>query len=146
MTCPRRRGLAFSSIRLATFLSIVVVLILIAPIAFASPPDPSWIAGIYDGADGDDAVNLVYETAGVEVALLGPLLPLPRASNVSLAPGPGAVYGFPLHQFTRGPPSRSAFKISDLRSRLRRLVRFHTHITLRSVTPPSDPFRCRFLS
>jgi hypothetical protein len=104
MRYPRQSWLAFSSIRLATFLSIVVTLILIAPIAFASPPDPSWIAGIYDGADGDDVVTLVYETAGVEAVSLGSVLPLPRAYTVSLASGPGAVHGFPLHQFTRGPP------------------------------------------
>src|SRR5262249_26830815 len=118
MTYPRQWGLAFSSIRLATFLSIVVTLILIAPIAFASPPDPSWIAGIYDGADGDDVVALVYETAGVEAVSLGSILSLPRASNISLASGPGAVHGFPLHQFTRGPPSPSILIICDVRSRL----------------------------
>jgi len=39
-----------------------MALILLPVIAFASPPDPSWIAGIYDGADGDDVVTFVYET------------------------------------------------------------------------------------
>src|SRR5262249_33586805 len=139
MTYPRQWGLAFSSIRLATFPSLVVTLILIAPIAFASPPDPSWIAGIYDGADGDDVVTLVYETAGVAAVSLGSVLPLPRASNVSFASGPGAVHGFPPHQFTRGPPSRSTLIICDVRSRLRQLARFRAHTALRSVAPPSDP-------
>src|SRR5215813_281649 len=139
MTYPRQWGLAFSSIRLATFLSIVVTLILIAPIAFASPPDPSWIAGIYDGADGDDVVALVYETAGVEAVSLGSILPLPRASNISLASGPGAVHGFPLHQFTRGPPSPSILIICDVRSSLRQGDRFQASTTLRSAAPPSDP-------
>jgi|SRR5882672_2329042 hypothetical protein len=32
-------------------------------LAYASPPDPSWIRGMYDDADGDDAVALI--TAGV---------------------------------------------------------------------------------
>jgi hypothetical protein len=32
-------------------------------LAYASPPDPSWIRGMYDDADGDDVVGLV--TAGV---------------------------------------------------------------------------------
>src|SRR5262252_7439107 len=139
MTYPRQWGLASSSIRLATFPSIVVTLILIAPIAFASPPDPSWIAGIYDGADGDDVVTLVYETAGVEAVSLGSILPLPRASNVSLASGPAAVHGFPLHQFTRGPPSPSTLMICDVRSRLRQLATFHAHDTLRSVAPSFGP-------
>ena len=48
---------------ISTFLPIVVALILLPPIAFANPPDPSWIAGIYDGADSDDIETLVYETA-----------------------------------------------------------------------------------
>src|SRR5262249_3835035 len=93
--------LPFSSMRLATFFSIIVALILIAPIAFASPPDPSWIAGVYDGADGDDVVTLVYETAGIEGVSLGSLLALSCASNVSLASGADHVHGFPLYRFTR---------------------------------------------
>jgi hypothetical protein len=44
---------------LSPFLPIIVALILLPAVAFASPPDPSWIAGIYDGADGDDIVSLV---------------------------------------------------------------------------------------
>ena len=35
---------------------------LLTPMAYASPPDPSWIRGVYDGADFDDVVVLV--TAG----------------------------------------------------------------------------------
>src|SRR5262252_440746 len=166
MTYPRQWGLASSSIRLATFPSLVVTLILIAPIAFASPPDPSWIAGIYDDADGDDVVTLGYETAGIEAASLESVLPHPRASSVPLASGPGAVlgfslhqfargpppssiliiwyvrsrlHGFPFHQFTRGPPSPSPLIICDVRSR--RLARFHAHTTLRSVAPPSVPIQ-----
>ena len=143
MTYPRQWGLAFSSIRLATFLSIVVTLILIAPIAFASPPDPSWIAGIYDGADGDDVVALVYETAGVEAASLGSLVPLLRAAYLSLARGPGGIRGFALQQFIRGPPFPRALVISNAPPRLHHRARFHAHLVLRSVTLPSDPARMR---
>lgn len=120
MTYPQRWRPAFSSVELATFLSIVLALILMAPIAFASPPDPSWIVGIFDGADGDDVVSLVYETAGVEAVSLRSVLPLSRACNVSLESKPGAVHGFPLHEFPRGPPFPVALIISDVRSRLRR--------------------------
>jgi len=55
------------------FLPIVLALILLPVMAFASPPDPSWIAGIYDGADGDDIVNLVYETSAANVAAPTPI-------------------------------------------------------------------------
>ena len=44
---------------LSIYLPIVVTVAILPAIAFASPPDPSWIAGIYDGADGDDIVSLV---------------------------------------------------------------------------------------
>src|SRR5262249_15268995 len=30
---------------------------------------PSWIAGIYDGGDGDDIVTLVYETVAADAAV-----------------------------------------------------------------------------
>ena len=141
-SCPRQQMSPAGPPRvLSTFLPIVVALILLPIIAFASPPDPSWIAGIYDGADGDEVVTLVYETAGVEALSLGPVLPLPRSFNVSLVSGSGAIHGFPPHQFTRGPPSMSALIIYDAHSRLRRLARFHARIPLRSISPPSDTFR-----
>jgi len=138
MMYPRRWKLAFSSMQLATFFSIIAALILIAPIAFASPPDPAWIAGIYDDADGDDVVTLVYETAGIEGVSLGSVLPLSRASNVSLALGADPVHGFPLYQFTRGPPSPSLSSsmcahVSEARAG------FHALTALSSVTGSFGP-------
>jgi hypothetical protein len=143
MPYPRPWRLASSAMWLATFLSIVVALILIAPIAFASPPDPSWIAGIYDGADGDDVVTLVYETVGAEAAPLGPVLPIARASNVSLALAPDAIHGFPLQQSTRGPPPRFALIGTDVYSSLRRLAHIphpyrHGSLTLLSEISPDS--------
>ena len=48
--------------RLATR-GLVVLLVALGPVlpvlAYASPPDPSWISGIWNGADGDDVVALV---------------------------------------------------------------------------------------
>ena len=48
---------------------LLVVLLLIAPVALpglahASPPDPTWIQGIYDDADGDDVVTLIASGTG----------------------------------------------------------------------------------
>lgn len=54
---PRRLGLA-------CFVVLLVALAAgLAPLAYASPPDPSWIRGMYDDADGDDAVGLI--TSGI---------------------------------------------------------------------------------
>src|SRR5262245_42725194 len=91
-----------------TLLPIALALILRPVIAFASPPDPSWIARIYDGADGDDIVTLVYETAGVEDALTGPVPPLPRSSEISIVSSPSTIHGLPACQFTRAPPAPPA--------------------------------------
>jgi hypothetical protein len=43
---------------------LVIALVLVAPVAHASPPDPLWIAGVYDAADIDDAVLAVTAMEG----------------------------------------------------------------------------------
>src|SRR5215475_15995075 len=58
-------------------LPIVLALMLLPLLAFASPPDPSWVAGFYDGADGDDIVSLVYETSAANQTVPSHLGPLP---------------------------------------------------------------------
>ena len=63
-------------------LSVPLVLLLIVlgaltPLAYATPPDPSWVRGLWDGADFDDIVVLITSGAGiVEAAPLGALLPV----------------------------------------------------------------------
>jgi hypothetical protein len=42
----------------------------LAPVAYASPPDPSWVRGMYDDADFDDVVGLITGGAGLVQALL----------------------------------------------------------------------------
>jgi hypothetical protein len=89
---------------LSPFLPIIVALILLPAVAFPSPPDPSWIAGVYDGADGDDSVILsvilVYETAATNAAPPAKIDPLPRLPGISLE---SIVHGSPGGRFTRGP-------------------------------------------
>jgi len=53
---PRRLGSAFLTLLL------VAVVGVLTPIAEASPPDPSWIRGMYDDNDFDDVIGLI--TAG----------------------------------------------------------------------------------
>src|SRR5215467_3350987 len=84
---------------IAPALPIVVALILLPPLAFASPPDPSWIAGFYDGADGDDVVNLVYETSATNQPAPSQLGPLPYLLDMYLE---SIVRNVPDHHFTRG--------------------------------------------
>jgi hypothetical protein len=62
---------------------LLVALVVIAPavlsaLAYASPPDPSWIRGIYDDADYDDVVVLVTSSTGdVAPAVLADSAPIP---------------------------------------------------------------------
>lgn len=49
---------------------LLVVLLLLAPVALpglahASPPDPTWVQGIYDDGDGDDVVTLIASGSGL---------------------------------------------------------------------------------
>jgi len=83
-------------------LPIVLALILLPVIAFAVPVDPSWIAGVYDDADGDDIVSLVYETSAANMALRANLGPLPCLLKMSLE---DIGRNVPDRYVTRGPRS-----------------------------------------
>jgi hypothetical protein len=104
-SCPRQQTPPPESSRsmwraLFILLPIAPALILLPALAFASPPDPSWIAGIYDGADGDDIVSLVYETSAAKTAAPSHIGPLPCLPEISLE---ALVHGAPGNRFTRGP-------------------------------------------
>jgi len=36
----------------------------LGPLAFASPPDPLWIGGVFDGGDTDDVIAAATSTEG----------------------------------------------------------------------------------
>ena len=55
----RRLGSAFLALMLVAIVGILT------PIAQASPPDPSWIRGMYDDNDFDDVVGLITAGAGL---------------------------------------------------------------------------------
>src|SRR5215471_6377512 len=114
------------SLRRAIFTSlpVVAVLILLPAIAFASPPDQLWIAGIYDGADGDEIVTLVYETAGVEATSTRPVPLLPRSSEILLVSSPSSVHGPADCPSSRAPPAPQAPLSYSVRSGLQFLATF----------------------
>ena len=79
----------------------------LTPLAHASPPDPTWISGIYDDADYDDVVCLITSGHGtietVGLANAHPLLPAAgwvSALESDLSPG---LSGFSSH--SRAPPA-----------------------------------------
>jgi hypothetical protein len=58
--------------RAVVCLALTALLAALTPLAFASPPDPTWIAGVWDDGDHDDAVLLVSQaTAFVPAVFLG---------------------------------------------------------------------------
>jgi hypothetical protein len=64
----RRLGSAFLALMLVAIVGILT------PVAQASPPDPSWIRGMYDDADFDDVVALITAGTGLvtEIGLVEP--------------------------------------------------------------------------
>jgi hypothetical protein len=87
---------------------IAIALLALRSLAFASPPDPSWIAGFWDDADYDDVVNLITSTSASPVSH-PPVVPSPSIKVVSLITAtddqPVAVPA-PLLLQPRAPPSR----------------------------------------
>ena len=51
--------------RRALTAALLVVLVGLVPLAHASPPDPTWIAGLYDDDDYDDVVLAVTSGVGL---------------------------------------------------------------------------------
>ena len=94
--------------RLSGLTRMFLALLIIAPVtlAHASPPDETWLAGVYDQADFDDVVSLLTSalettdsTAAPEVGpclALAPKLCLATVAGLLSAPA----YSAPL----RGPP------------------------------------------
>ena len=44
---------------LALLIALLVVLVALTPLAYATPPDPVWVSGFFDDDDNDDGVFLV---------------------------------------------------------------------------------------
>ena len=74
--------------KLRAGLSLVLLssLLLLTTLAYASPPDPSWISGLYDDADFDSIIGLITSDAGV-VEALGVSGPGPTAVVVTIIVG-----------------------------------------------------------
>jgi len=70
---------------------LVVALLALSPVAYASPPDPTWIAGLWDDGDHDDVVMLVTSmAAAADASLVVDVVPVPVVASVS-TPTPESV-------------------------------------------------------
>ena len=74
----------------AYVLGILFFLLTLVPLAHASPPDPLWIAGVYDGGDFDEVVSTLIgaDTVSPPVQLTGTalLLPVSVLTEVGVSP------------------------------------------------------------
>ena len=79
---------------------------MLPPLAHASPPDPSWVAGFWDDADYDDIVLAVAGMTAVPHYTPDVVLnPSPCVVGVT-RPRPRIVQPAPLASFpTRAPPT-----------------------------------------
>ena len=110
----RRRWLLGSILPKATALQqlpliglILVGLIALVPLAHSSPPDPTWLPGLWDNADQDDAVILATSVAStVDAAWLGQFgfLP-PVVGGVQDILPPIAAAPLPPTDHSRAPPA-----------------------------------------
>ncbi len=91
--------------RFALFLLVLGILIVLTPLASASPPDPLWIAGTYEADDPDDAVEAAtLQAAAIVIEVVPPAEPL---SPVGVLPAdePSAPHGLALSSCaSRAPP------------------------------------------
>jgi hypothetical protein len=81
----RRRAVAMV-LALSAFVAPMVAAVIV--------PDPTWIGGLYDGGDGDEAAALVWDH-GSAVVPAGIALLAPLAALVIAAPVTSAVGSFP---------------------------------------------------
>src|SRR5437899_11316340 len=90
-------------------LLLIMTALALMPAAYASPPDPTWIAGLYDNADFDDVVLFITSGLGgiqpslawsprVVALVVGvvPSLALAVPSSVSVASDPSRALPLPL--------------------------------------------------
>ena len=88
---PRRAGHQarprFSAPGRVAVLLAIALCILLNPLAAASPPDPTWIPGLYDAADFDDVVIQIGLLASVCDTCATPSLALDSPVHLLILPG-----------------------------------------------------------
>jgi len=95
------------SLRSVLLLVLLGAQVALAPTAHATPPDPSWLGGIYDDGDFDDVVWLITSGAAVvEPFPVDDACPAPCAVALLLQPDEGSAPGAaPSSVRSRAPPT-----------------------------------------
>ena len=74
----------------------VAGLVAMVPLAHASPPDPTWIAGLYDDGDHDTAVTALSDACGLPANEAAAISPATLATT-------RVTIGIPARSHTRSP-------------------------------------------
>ena len=98
--------------RLFPLLLVVAAVMLVPAIAFASSPDPFWLEGVYDDADGDDLLSLVDDTVATEAGCLPHTSPPPHFYKAAFTLQPSMTSSHAANRFTRGPPLRLVYMLT----------------------------------
>jgi hypothetical protein len=88
-------------------LGTLCAMLALVPLAHASPPDPVWFAGIYDGADFDEAVVALVSATGLVVgASVASVKPIKVAAGTASGLDTPSFVVRPLSTFrNRAPPA-----------------------------------------
>lgn len=92
--------------RIGLIAVVVIAQATLSALAFASPPDPSWIPGVYDNADYDDVIALVMSATGnVAPAVQAALRSGPRIRYLLDVGEPAVLVGPASAVRPRAPPA-----------------------------------------
>jgi len=102
--CAIRVGVTFR--RLLPLL-LVGLMLALAPLAQASPPDQSWLAGLYDNADYDDVVLSITSAVSVIESPISPDIGRGQIVVASVSTGDESLLSTALlsSNATRAPPA-----------------------------------------
>jgi hypothetical protein len=85
-------------------LGLLATIVVLSALAYASPPDPIWLTGIWDDDDADDIVVFIASA----VALVEPLRPVSAHPVPIVLPCPTKVREIPvLHSASSSNPVRA---------------------------------------
>lgn len=86
---------------------LTIVVLMLTPLAEASPPDPTYVAGMWDDADYDDAVILATSSSGATHSRIESDVTRSLVVVALVSEGPDAVWpvAVPAPHSSRAPPA-----------------------------------------
>ncbi|PYM22282.1 MAG: hypothetical protein DMD80_28875 [Candidatus Rokuibacteriota bacterium] len=94
-------------IRPVVAMVLITIALLLTSLAYASPPDPTWVGGFWDDGDFDDVVIAVGSAVAIPTWKTVDQPPTPIVlAVVREEPTPAEPYDGSLHPAPRSPPAR----------------------------------------